>query len=88
MSELLWCVLVFYRDTIQNCEQLFSQLNEMRSEQKLEQQFEKFVGQNSDGGFIHVMKVPDKKDELSSLECLEWMPKDRRRKTHHHLHLD
>lgn len=59
-------MLVFYRDTIQKCEQLFSQLNEMRSEQKLEQQFEKFIEQNSDGGFIHVMKVPDKKDELSS----------------------
>nr|KAF6349045.1 hypothetical protein mMyoMyo1_011632 [Myotis myotis] len=38
----------------------------MRSEQKLEQQLETFVGQNSDGGFIHVKKVPDRKDELSS----------------------
>lgn len=38
----------------------------MRSEQKLEQQFEKFVGQNSDGGFICVKKVPGKKDESSS----------------------
>lgn len=57
---------MFYRDTIQKCEQPFSQLNEMRSEQKLEQLFEKFIGQNSDSDFIHVKKVPDKKDELSS----------------------
>ena len=57
---------MFYRDSIKKCEQPFSQLNEMRSQEKLEQQFDKFIGQNSDGGFIHVKKVPDKKDEPSS----------------------
>lgn len=57
---------MFYRDSIKKCEQLFSQLNEMRAEQKLEQQFDKFIGQNSDGGFIHLKRVPDKKDDLSS----------------------